>query len=443
MQGELRSTKLPEPFYEVQDLTKPRQPRLDHKTMDRNTLNKLLRDFEKEEGEKYDTALAELLENCPLDAIEPLWKMKEKTFFSDKKKKDVYLILGEIGTDKVAKLFTRSRYLIGDEIFHILIASAKVNSPLTLEWLVENANPYYKLPANIMAVNIIKNINKPEGIAALVNGSNFIFMESQVVDSNEESFFDKYKRLEKGEEKRISDNLAVGTLLAGLKGIGEYYQNKASKIQCSGFITAPFLPLDILLADKTNILKAFQSHRYRMNAVLSLCDRWGYSYLDNCWAGSQSRKKKGEACFLVGCYYKKGLEPASAESYFKSVLSSRLNANEQQMMAIYLVDALLHGEGESLKVKYQSQIERLVDHKEPVIAKSIAASLFYADFRPLIPKVLTERFCLELVPAVVFSARIANNSDSIRFLEGNQRFQDEVTKWENFYSNVSAAYEES
>ncbi|MBI9046906.1 MAG: hypothetical protein JEZ06_20640 [Anaerolineaceae bacterium] len=416
MSGETSTAKLPEPFYEIQELTKIYHSRLEHQSMDQKTLKNLLRDFEKGKGSEYERAKSELLKNLPLEAVDPLWKMKNKV--SAEKLEDVFLILGEIGTDKVARLLTKDKFLFGDDAFYTIIALSKLNSPLTIEWLGSRANSSdSNILANIMAINVLKNINKPEGIAALVNGSNFFFTESEEVDPNEEGFIERYKRISRGKEKRITDNMAVGALFAGLKGLGQYYKNKAAKVQCSGFLTAPFLPLDIMLADQTNILKRFHFHRYCMNAVFSLCDRWGFSYLDNCWAASQTPKKESEAYFLTGCYLNKGLDPAAAEAYINRVISSKLNTNELQMKAIFLVDALLHGEGESLKIKYHSQIQELIDHKETIVAKSAAASVFYADYRPLIPKILLERSSSELIPAIVFSARIANNPDSIRFLE--------------------------
>lgn len=442
MSSQTSPAKLPEPFFEIQELTKNNYPGRKHRSVDQKVLNNLLRDFEKGNGSIYENAKTELLKNIPLEAVDPLWKMKNKFSFPTEKVEDVYIILGEIGTDQVAKLLSEKSLFFGDEAFYAMIALSKLNSPLTIELLGSMANLSLNFPADIMAINILKNINKPEAITALVNKSNFVFTESVEDDPNEEGFIERYRRIKRGKETRITDNLAVGVLFAGIKGFAQYYKNKAAKVQCSGFLTAPFLPLDTMLADQTDILRSFHSHRYRMNAVLSLCERWGLSYLDNCWAASQTPKKESDAYFLTGCYLNKGLDPAPVETYVNRVVSSKLNTNELQMKAIFLVDALLHGEEESLKAKYQSQIQGLIDHKETIVANSTAASVFYADYRPLIPKILLECSKPELIPAIVFSARIANNPDSVRFLVNNPQFQDEVRKWETFYATVSADYEE-
>jgi len=443
MSGYINPTKLPEPFYEIHELTSTNYQKRENQLLDRNILKNLLRDFEKGKGSTYENAKSELLKYIPLEAVDSLWKLRYKFISQDQKMKDLYFILSEIGTDKVARLLSQDKFHSGNEAFYYMIALSKLNSPLTIEALGYWATSLdSSFPTNIMAINILKNINKPETIAALVNDSNFLYMDSLEADSNEEDFLKRYKRLKEGKVKTLRDNFVAGVLLSGIHGIGQYYKNKAAKVLCSGLVTAPFLPLDISLDDQTNILKGFQLHRYRMNAVLSLCDRWGYKYLENCWIASQTRKKEREAIFLTGCYLKKGLDPQPAESYIKLVFNSNLNSNEQHMKAIFLADSLLHSEAESLTIKYHSLIQGLINHKEQLVAKSVAASVFYADYRPLIPKLLQENFCLELIPAIVFSARISNNPDSIHFLDNNQRFPDEMKKWEVFYENVIAEYED-
>ena len=148
----------PLPMIELMPLLEFEKHPRNHKEVPASQLSNVLKSIEKKKGRVYQDAKEFLLNNLPIDAIEPLWKMKGKIFFDDSKKEDLYLILGEIGTKSVVELITRETPYNSDILEYLKII-IKNRVPEATKWLGDVTKTIQDFPFNILAMMILQDRN--------------------------------------------------------------------------------------------------------------------------------------------------------------------------------------------------------------------------------------------------------------------------------------------
>lgn len=395
--------KYPPQFYELDQLLPVPGRKPTNKQIQPGELRRILTDFEKGRGEVYARASRLLHENLPLAAVQPLWSMKSKLFFPEEKTKDVMSLLSEIGGDEVVKLITDEAY-VASNLLDYLQVLALTNSPKSIPWLAKNSSDHSL--TSIMAMKILERFNNPEVIPNLVKHASFLYIESEPANSA------GYKGVRK------SSGLLPGVIAAGIKAVADSAANHETKMNFARLIPAPFMPIQQLESDTTNFAWRFLTEKFRFKTVLSLVEKFGLRYLEDCWKDVNPQTDESITTFLSACYLYKGLQHPFIRQTIDSLINLEMTSSWNHSRLIFLMDAIITSKNESIKSQYTSVIGGLLNHKEPIITAFINSSILYNNFSPLISQVLAKGLVSEYIPAIVFSSEEFRNPTAKALLSG-------------------------
>ncbi len=406
---------IPPLFYELNSFFRPSNASSKNKYLAPNILQNLLNDFEKGNGETYERAKEMLFEVKPVEAIDSLWKMKDKFMFPEEKKGDLYSLLGDIGGEKVVHLIVDNN--IFQDMEYSLIALSKIRSNAKLPWLSEYAN-FIQFPFDILAIKNLEQINLPEIISILINQSSFQYIESDESESSgtgrnliSERLFGKKQSLKSTTSSLIS---------AGIAGFTNYYQNKSKKNSLTGLITTPYVSINNVIEDSTNLLQTYHTEMYRLGAVLKLCGPYGVRKLDNMWSKDDARKLNSVDVFLSGCYLFMGAVHPKTNAILDSLMSKNPDANNIQLSLIFLMDSLLRGKSNLANSQYLNFLRNLMRHKNQIIREAISASILYNHFTPLTEELFPMALTEGLIPALVFAGLVHANHNAKTLLSSSE-----------------------
>jgi len=397
------SAKYPPQFYELDQFLPIPGKKPINKQIPQGELYRILTDFEKGRGEVYSRALQLLHENLPLAAVKPLWTMKNKLFFPEEKTKDVMSLLSEIGGEEVVKLITDEPYMASNMLDYLNVV-ANTNSPTAIPWLAKNSSDH--TPGSILAMKILERFNKPEVIPNLVNHASFLYVESEPSDSVSH----------RGVRK--SSGLLPGLVAEGIKAAADMAANHNTKVNFARLIPAPFIPIKQLESDTTNFAWTFIKEKFRLKTVLSLVEKFGLRYLEDCWQDGNLQKEESKTTFLSGCYLYKGLQHPVIRQTIDSLLNQDMKNFWHHSRLIFLMDAIISSKNESINSQYINIISGLQNHKEQIISTFINSSILYNNFSPLVSDVLSRGLVSNHIPAIVFSSEEFRNPTAKALIGG-------------------------
>lgn len=429
-------------FVEMQSLIKKTDTNKRHVPMSHSELANMLKTFEKSKGADYNNAKNILLEKLPIEAIEPLWKMKDKIFLGEEVEKDIYQVLGEIGTEEVVKLVIKE-FPYGSHTFELLLILSKNQSALAIDWLGEVSGQTDEFPSNILAMLNLLELNNPAAIKALVSNQQLNFLE---FDTNDVDYRNRPQNqtfvemlLSNDDRNRPKNQSFGGSLLsAAIKGVSQYGKQQQENIIAAGLATFPDLPMEIFGVTPSKLILHQQSEMCRLFAVLTLCKNFGFSYLNDCWPASGRNSELSLRSFLAGCYLFSGQSNPNLDKVFTDLLASQLNTPEQYSSAIFICDALMKAKNNFHQQVFTPRIIEFLNKKSIPVKNSIAASTLFTNFAPLMHEALeTARVSgLIFVPSLVFASSIYGNEKASALLNqmsssGKKDVRDAIDNWQS------------
>ena len=421
---------IPPLFYELNEFFWPSTASSTNKFLAPNILQTLLNDFEKRNREAYERAKEMLLDAKPVEAIDSLWKMKNKFMFPEEKKGDLYYLLGEIGGEKVVRLIVDNNKYTDNE--YSLIALSKIRSNAKIPWLSEYTN-FVQFPFDILAIKNLEQTNSPEVISILINQSSFMYIEEEIYEPSgtDRNLLSEVLLRKKQPKKSTTSSL----LSIGIASVANYNENKNKKLALTGLITAPYVKTDNAIEDSTNLLKTYLTEMYRLGAVLKLCGPNGVRKLDNMWSKDDARKLNSVDVFLSGCYLYMGAVHPKTNAILDSLMSKNPDAYSVHLSLIYLMDALLRGKSNLAISQYLNFLRSLMRHKHQIIREAISASILYNNFSPLkeelFPMTLTEG----MIPALVFSS-IEHDNHHAKSLLSSTTWGPEIEYYKTYFEKI-------
>jgi hypothetical protein len=435
--------QLPEMFYEIDFLLQNHKSNRSNRVIRPNELNQVLNAFEKGHADSFERAKSALIDSRPIQAVDQLWRMKGKLFFSEDKKGDVYEVLGEIGGDKVVNLLIKDEYVHGDDLLFRLLALNKIKSPVSAEWLGKQTDSIFNFPHYVVAMKCLEKLNSPNVISILCENAGLAYVEAEDDtmsarnDSSLTKMIEDVTLEEIGLKKRrkvTSGSLIGGAIFAGIGALAAYAKNKKIKTDLSVILPSPFLPLETPINDPTNFLSKFVAERYRLSIVSSFLDRFGNSYLERCTNDPNMLNNSTGQSFLTGCLLFKGIDHPTIDNTINGLMRKKILINEVHLSLIFIIDSMIRGKSSKHLNKYRPMIRQLINCKEDFVALAIMSSIIFSNYSPLIPEVLSNPLSFHLTPSLAYSNLMHDNPDVKHFaqkLDGENR--KTLQSWEETY----------
>jgi len=231
------------------------RPKKISRTIPYNELKTILKDFERRSGERYENAKNRLLENIPLEAVQPLFRLSRKVTLDTQKRIDAIEILGAIGTDEVVNLLMNERFFDDDIKFHVVKEIASIGSPLSTTWLIENS---FDFPENVLAYAYLEDVLPKERIFDLAaKGINLEFYE---VDNG-----------------LVSRKIGFAIIESIAKNAAKQ-EKKKRELSILPFTKA--LPIPIVIALSQICHKSYALYM-RMVLIYQMCEKFGFQVLND------------------------------------------------------------------------------------------------------------------------------------------------------------------
>ena len=388
-----------------------------HQQMRPQELKSILRDIEKGRGKTFEIACQTLKEKRPIEAIEPLWKMKDKIFIKPEVKEAIYEILNEIRSDRLIDLILKENF-ITDEKMKVMVFTiiASELPPRAVDWLGEQSR--FETPYNIVSIEILRRIGTKEAFLSLANNAYANFME------------------ESEDSGLKSKNLLWNIASAGVTAL----KQDLNRQMAATLLTAPFIPLEILNSFPKIVQKS-QEHIYRAQVMAELAQKHGLNLVENLYnqkiVNSVSRfdKSSTESC-LAGAALLAGKAPSFINNTIKNIIQSRKITFGDQISASVLTYCLIQYSKDNNSNIYYDSIMAAINDKDKILNQSAIASALYLDYRPVITSSLSRITTNDarFIPALEFCALFHNNPDAKNLFykleaQGNNEIKEATNNW--------------
>jgi len=388
-----------------------------HQEIDPRELKSILRDLEQGKGKNFEYAVKRLKEKRPIQAIEPLWKMKDKIFIKEDVENAIYEILAEIGSDELVNLIISENIYTNDKAkaMTYMVLGHEL-SPRSVEWLAHKSS-FEDSPFDIIAVEILRRIGSKDAMIQLAKSANANYVDDS--------------------PPIIGRSLLTNVVISGV----DYYKQSSVRDYAATLLTAPFLPVEILTS-APKIVQKSQTHIYRAQAIAELIHKHGENEIENFYnrefleSGSVWDKTSCESC-LASAMLLAGKSPKFINTAITNVIDrTHKNYFGDKISAAVLTYCLIQYSKEKNTNIFNNSIMSAINDKDNIVSQSAMASALYADYRPIVSSILPKITIKDarFIPALAYSAYLHDNVEAKDLFnqfetKGNKEIKKATTNW--------------
>ncbi len=380
-------------------------------------LSRFLKIIEKKKGFQYEEAKRELITKRPLEAINPLWQLSKKVFLPENKKKDIYDILGAIGTTKVVNLITSEKPFLDENSLDYIKILLQTGKEFPMKWLASLDINDINLKMRIYA--ILMDENDSGVIPELLDKTSFYYYEEPAQHSS----------------GKIS---LLGLVAGAAKEYSHYQQNEYKKLNLSSLATNPELSVTEL-ENSHGFIQAYKEATMRYGVIKSLMNN---NFIEN--NKNDFQKDFSKEIFFVSCLLRSNI-PNSFLGNIMSKVNSRNKKNagtSNQLAIIFLAESLIISDINQNSTIHSTQINSLLNFQDKVIKNGIASSILYLNYSPLIePAINSQVIKYSIIPPLVYSSQYYDNNivdSTIQniIINGSKDDMEYLGIWQDFFRNI-------
>ncbi|MHC1740066.1 MAG: hypothetical protein AB9897_03030 [Anaerolineaceae bacterium] len=287
----------------------------------------------------------------------------------------------------------RPVFFSGNGLFQALDFVYQVNSDRACEWLGWVTDTSSHFPSNVIAMEILGNMNSIKALQSIINNLSFGYLS----------------------ENLKGDLPGGGLFHQVIQTISTNSANKYSDLTFCELATAPFIP-DKIICVVPELIRKVQIELFRLEKTADIVRRLGLQTLNTLWPLASTRDK-GKNQNIGNYLALLNLSFDRTDNSIFTIISNRISApikKNDDIVALILTGDKIIGFSKRNpdNTTYHGLIQSLLAHKEPRVKVCAACSILYQDL-----KVFTQ---IALDSSIVYRPMMINAIKHSALLHDNQ-----------------------
>ncbi len=293
----------------------------------------------------------------------------------------------------------RPIFFSGDGIFQALDFVYQINSDRACEWLGWVTDTSSRFPSNVIAMEILGNMNSIKALQSIINNLSFGYLS----------------------ENMKGDLPGGGLFHQIIQSASAYSANKYSDLSFCELASAPFVP-DKIICVVPELIRKVQIELFRLDKTANLVRKLGVQTLRTLWPMASTRDK-GKNQIIGNFLALLNLSFDQTDNSIFSIISNRITApikkNDDYVALILTGDKIIEfSKRNPNNTTYHGLIQSLLAHKESRVKICTACSILYQDLKDFTQIALDSSIGYHqmMINAIRHSALLHDNQISIDLL---------------------------
>jgi hypothetical protein len=278
----------------------------------------------------------------------------------------------------------------------------QVNSERSIDWIGKVSGATTRFPCNVIAMEILGNMNSQLAVNTLVSNVNFDYLR----------------------ESLKSDSSGGSLLSVFVQSMAAYSNNKYSDINFAEFATSPHIPAQAIVA-MPELIRMVQVELFRLTKVTNFVKRMGGKSITPLleMARSRNQRNRSEIESLIGfLYLSLNYTDNTILTIFRNLLARPIKRDGDYVELIIAGNVMVEfSKNNPSNTTYYELINDLLSHKDARVRIGVASSIFYKNFHSFSKAALdyTVAYSLFMKEAMLYS----NDSLVIQKLQEISNYQ--------------------